>query len=125
MASVRRERFGAAELAVIGQGTWKMDDAPREAAVAAIRAGLDLNLTHIDTAEMYGNGEAETLVGEAIAGRRIRKHPLGDAPAEPVTRFPDWGATVLDGETVVIRPDGKGGISVVGRIKIDGWSQRR
>jgi len=69
---VRKERFGVAglDVSVVGQGTWKTDDDPREAAVAAIRAGLDLNLTHIDTAEMYGNGEAETLVGEAIAGRR-------------------------------------------------------
>jgi hypothetical protein len=39
--------------------------------------------------------------------------------------FPDWGSTVVDGETVVIRPDGKGGISVVGRIKIGDWSQMR
>ncbi len=39
--------------------------------------------------------------------------------------FPDWGATVADGETVVIRPDGKGGRSVIGRIKIDDWSQMR
>lgn len=39
--------------------------------------------------------------------------------------FPDWGSTVVDGETVVIRPDGSGGISVVGRIKIDDWSQMR
>jgi phosphohistidine phosphatase SixA len=39
--------------------------------------------------------------------------------------FPDWGSTVTDGETVVIRPDGKGGISVVGRIKIGDWSHMR
>jgi diketogulonate reductase-like aldo/keto reductase len=39
-------------------------------AVAALRMGLDLGLTHIDTAEMYGNGRAEKLAGEAIAGRR-------------------------------------------------------
>lgn len=36
--------------------------------------------------------------------------------------FPDWGSTVADGETVVIRPDGKGGISVIGRIKIGDWT---
>jgi diketogulonate reductase-like aldo/keto reductase len=42
----------------------------REQAIRALRAGLDHGLTHIDTAEMYGNGEAERLVGEAIAGRR-------------------------------------------------------
>jgi phosphohistidine phosphatase SixA len=39
--------------------------------------------------------------------------------------FPDWGSTVADGETVVIRPDGRGGFRVVGRIKIDDWSQMR
>ena len=39
--------------------------------------------------------------------------------------FPEWGSTVADGETVVVRPDGKGGISVVGRIKIGDWSQIR
>jgi phosphohistidine phosphatase SixA len=39
--------------------------------------------------------------------------------------FPDWGSAVGDGETVVIRPDGKGGLSVVGRIKIDDWPQKR
>src|SRR5271157_3405171 len=39
-------------------------------AVEALRVGIDLGLTHIDTAEMYGNGRAEKLTGEAIAGRR-------------------------------------------------------
>jgi diketogulonate reductase-like aldo/keto reductase len=57
---------------VIGQGTWRMgeDRALRQQEVAALRLGLDLGLTHIDTAEMYGDGGAERLVGEAIAGRR-------------------------------------------------------
>lgn len=54
---------------VIGQGTWEMEKTPTES-IAALRAGLDLGMTHIDTAEMYGDGEAEMLVGEAIAGRR-------------------------------------------------------
>ena len=60
------------EVPVIGQGTWMIEgsrDAERRA-VGALRAGLDLGMTHIDTAEMYGNGRAEELVGEAIAGRR-------------------------------------------------------
>ena len=56
------------KVAVIGQGTWYIDDAHRPTAVAALRRGLDLGMTHIDTAEMYG--DAETVVGEAIAGRR-------------------------------------------------------
>ncbi|WP_322410594.1 aldo/keto reductase [Microbacterium invictum] len=56
------------EIPVIGQGTWYIDDAHRPTAVAALRRGIDLGMTHIDTAEMYG--DAELVVGEAIAGRR-------------------------------------------------------
>ena len=57
---------------VLGQGTWYMgDDAHRRAdEVASLRLGLDLGMTLIDTAEMYGDGASEKLVGEAIAGRR-------------------------------------------------------
>ena len=56
----------------LGQGTWHMGErgANRKAEAAALRAGLDLGLTLIDTAEMYGEGGAEEVVGEAIAGRR-------------------------------------------------------
>jgi diketogulonate reductase-like aldo/keto reductase len=56
----------------LGLGTWHMgDDAARRAdEIAALRAGLDLGATLIDTAEMYGEGKAETLIAEAIAGRR-------------------------------------------------------
>jgi len=56
----------------LGQGTWYMGDLParRAAELAALRAGMDLGMTLIDTAEMYGDGAAERLVGEAIAGRR-------------------------------------------------------
>jgi len=60
------------QVSVIGQGTWMMEG-NREAerrAVEALRVGLDLGMTHIDTAEMYGNGRCEELVAEAIAGRR-------------------------------------------------------
>jgi len=56
------------QVPVIGQGTWEIDGRNDSAAIAALRKGIDLGLTHIDTAEMYG--EAEPLVGEAIAGRR-------------------------------------------------------
>lgn len=55
---------------VIGQGTWYIDNAQRSAAVSAIRLGLELGMRHIDTAEMYGSGAAERVVGEAIRGRR-------------------------------------------------------
>ena len=57
---------------VLGQGTWRMGEEPsrRQAEVAALRLGLDLGMTLIDTAEMYGEGGAEEVVGEAIADRR-------------------------------------------------------
>ena len=57
-------------VSAIGQGTWYIEQAPRAAAVKALQHGLACGLTHIDTAEMYGNGAAEEIVGEAIAGRR-------------------------------------------------------
>jgi len=63
-------RTGAV-LPVLGQGTWKMgSEARRKEEVAAIRLGIDLGMTMIDTAEMYGSGGAEEMVGEAIAGKR-------------------------------------------------------
>jgi diketogulonate reductase-like aldo/keto reductase len=58
------------EVAVVGQGTWNIEQADAGKAIVALRRGLDLGMTHIDTAEMYGSGAAEKLVGEAIAGRR-------------------------------------------------------
>ena len=63
---------GGETLPVLGQGTWRMGDdvSKRKTEVAALRLGIDLGMTLIDTAEMYANGGAETLVGEAIAGRR-------------------------------------------------------
>ncbi|MFN8536791.1 MAG: aldo/keto reductase [Thermomicrobiales bacterium] len=56
----------------LGQGTWGMAEHPRRRAseIAALRLGLDLGMTLIDTAEMYAEGGAEELVGEAITGRR-------------------------------------------------------
>ncbi|GHJ26177.1 oxidoreductase [Streptomyces hygroscopicus subsp. sporocinereus] len=57
---------------LLGQGTWHLGDDPRRRAdeIAALRRGLDLGMTLVDTAEMYGSGASEELVGEAIAGRR-------------------------------------------------------
>jgi diketogulonate reductase-like aldo/keto reductase len=57
---------------VLGQGTWTIADRPgrRAEAVTALRVGLDAGMTLIDTAEMYGDGASEELVGEAVAGRR-------------------------------------------------------
>ncbi|HXG62547.1 MAG TPA: aldo/keto reductase [Planctomycetota bacterium] len=57
------------DVPVVGQGTWRMELAPASA-VAALRRGLDLGMTHIDTAEMYGDGRVEEIVGRAIRGRR-------------------------------------------------------
>lgn len=55
----------------VGQGTWMMGDARNRAKeVKALQAGIDRGMTLLDTAEMYGDGDAEDLVGEAIAGRR-------------------------------------------------------
>jgi diketogulonate reductase-like aldo/keto reductase len=59
-------------VSVLGQGTWMMERDDRASAVAALRRGLDLGLTHIDTAEMYGSGKVEAIVAEAIGGRRDR-----------------------------------------------------
>ena len=56
------------EVAAIGQGTWSIDRGDRAQAVAALRRGIERGMTHIDTAEMYG--DAETIVAEAIDGRR-------------------------------------------------------
>jgi diketogulonate reductase-like aldo/keto reductase len=58
------------QVSVIGQGTWNIESAERAPAIAALRRGLDLGMTHIDTAEMYGSGKAEGMIAEAILGRR-------------------------------------------------------
>ena len=65
-----RHRFGSTnrEVAVIGQGTWEIDNGDRASAIAALRLGIDLGMTHIDTAEMYGH--AEEVIAEALTGRR-------------------------------------------------------
>jgi diketogulonate reductase-like aldo/keto reductase len=56
----------------LGQGSWHLGQGrhPRAEELQALRVGIDLGMTLIDTAEMYGDGAAEQLVGEAIAGRR-------------------------------------------------------
>ena len=69
---MERRQFGPTnrQVPVIGQGTWYDESTDRATAVAALRLGLDLGMTHVDTAEMYGSGAAEEMVAEAIAGRR-------------------------------------------------------
>ena len=60
------------QVPALGQGTWMMAEQPaqRAAELAALRAGVELGLTLIDTAEMYADGESERLVGEALRGLR-------------------------------------------------------
>jgi diketogulonate reductase-like aldo/keto reductase len=67
---MEHRRFGntGRDISIVGQGTWYIDRAHRPSALAALRRGIDLGMTHLDTAEYYG--EAENMVGEAIAGRR-------------------------------------------------------
>jgi diketogulonate reductase-like aldo/keto reductase len=57
-----------ASVPLIGQGTWYIDRGDRKSAVAALRRGIELGMTHIDTAEMYG--DAELVIADAIAGQR-------------------------------------------------------
>src|SRR5258705_13821799 len=68
--TMKSRLFGSSksEVSVIGQGTWYIDRGDRKDAIAALRRGVDLGMTHIDTAEMYG--DAELVIAEAIAGRR-------------------------------------------------------
>jgi len=67
---LKHKKFGmnGPDVSVIGQGTWYIDQGHRKNAVAALQRGLDLGMTHIDTAEMYG--DAELVIAEALAGRR-------------------------------------------------------
>ena len=63
---------GGESVPVLGQGTWGWGEDPgrRGDEVAALRTGLDLGMTLVDTAEMYADGGAEEVLGEALAGRR-------------------------------------------------------
>jgi diketogulonate reductase-like aldo/keto reductase len=67
---MKSRHFGSSgpQVSMIGQGTWYLDRGDRTRAVAALRRGIDFGMTHIDTAEMYG--DAELVIAEAIAGRR-------------------------------------------------------
>jgi diketogulonate reductase-like aldo/keto reductase len=65
---VKQKEFGVKgpEVTIIGQGTWYIDRGDRKSAVAALRRGIELGMTPIDTAEMYG--DAELVIADAIAG---------------------------------------------------------
>ncbi len=70
--AIHQRPFGptGVQVPTLGQGTWNMERDARVGALRALMCGIDAGLTHIDTAEMYGDGDVERLVGEAIAGRR-------------------------------------------------------
>lgn len=72
MTIMERRRFGRLQrdMPAIGQGSWNIERGNRAAAITALRRGLDLGMSHVDTAELYGWGIAEGMVAEAIAGRR-------------------------------------------------------
>jgi len=57
---------------LVGQGTWNMERDEWRETIRALRCGIDLGMTHIDTAELYGSGRVETIVAEAIEGQRDR-----------------------------------------------------
>ncbi len=65
---MKQKKFGtgASDVSVIGQGTWYLDRGDRKAAIAALRRGIEAGMTHVDTAEMYG--DAELVIADAIAG---------------------------------------------------------
>jgi diketogulonate reductase-like aldo/keto reductase len=69
---MRFTKLSGDEIPVLGQGTWQLGERAerRKLEIAALQLGIDLGLTLIDTAEMYGNGASEELVADAIAGRR-------------------------------------------------------
>jgi diketogulonate reductase-like aldo/keto reductase len=69
---MERRDFGNSGYQVppIGQGSWHIERARERDAIAALQLGLDLGMTHIDTAEMYGDGASERVIAKAIHGRR-------------------------------------------------------
>jgi diketogulonate reductase-like aldo/keto reductase len=71
---MRFTKLAGESIPVLGQGTWQLGDrsARRKQEIAALQLGIDLGLTLIDTAELYGDGASERLVAEAIAGRRAQ-----------------------------------------------------
>ena len=90
--AMERRRFGRTgrDVAVVGQGTWAIDEDDRRTAVRALRRGLDLGMTHIDTAEMYG--DAEKVIAQAIASRRDEVFLVSKVLPEHATRAGTVGA---------------------------------
>lgn len=87
---MRAHLFGRTgkQVPVVGQGTWQMEGNDRASCVAALRRGLDLGMTHVDTAEIYGRTKVEELiVREAIAGRRDEVFLVSKVRPDHATRF--------------------------------------
>ncbi|HLI57914.1 MAG TPA: aldo/keto reductase, partial [Actinomycetota bacterium] len=84
---MQRRPFGPTGVLVpvIGQGTWT-SERTRAESVAALRRGIDLGMTHIDTAEMYGRGAAEEVIAEAVGGRRDEVFIVSKVLAENASR---------------------------------------
>jgi diketogulonate reductase-like aldo/keto reductase len=74
MQGMQMRSLGAAgpSVAVLGIGTWNMERDDRKGAIAAIRRAIEVGMLHVDTAELYGSGKVESMVGEAISGLRDR-----------------------------------------------------
>jgi diketogulonate reductase-like aldo/keto reductase len=88
-AAVRTTKLPSGDVVpTLGQGTWHLGETPgrRKDEIAALRTGLDLGMSLVDTAEMYGDGAAEELVGEAIADRRDEVFLVSKVLPENATR---------------------------------------
>ena len=82
---LRRFGYAGKQIPVIGQGTWNIDDVDPDSAIAALRLGIDLGMSHIDTAEMYGG--AEEIIGHAIEGRRDKVFLVSKVLPENASRI--------------------------------------
>src|SRR5262245_59113711 len=67
---MRTRPMAGRDVPVLGLGTWNMERDAADEAVRAIQRAVELGMTHLDTAEMYGNGKVEELIGRALVGRR-------------------------------------------------------
>jgi diketogulonate reductase-like aldo/keto reductase len=89
VSPIRKTKLpGGESVPVLGQGTWRMgeDKTKRKTEVAALRTGIELGMTLVDTAEMYADGGAERIVGEAIAPLRDRVFVVTKFYPENATR---------------------------------------
>lgn len=88
------ELSDGAEMPAIGQGTWYLGEgrSPREEEAEALRAGVEAGVMLVDTAEMYGDGEAERLVGEALLGTAGLAAPVPREDLTIVSKVYPWNA---------------------------------